>query len=128
MLVAIRKPYRTRMGTVKHESAPKFGIAPVYWREVVSPNGTSANIRQVNPPERDPYNTAVAEELTHLVEEQKTGIVRLVRLTGIPRATLGRYLAGERDIKVAELRKIADALNVGIDVILTEAEGRLKEG
>ena len=81
----------------------------------------------MNAPERDPYNTAVAEELSHLVKEQQTGIVRLVRLTGIPRATLGRYLTGERDIKVAELRKIADALNVGIDEILIQAEGRIEQ-
>jgi transcriptional regulator with XRE-family HTH domain len=77
-------------------------------------------------PARDPFNTAVAAELKARVQQDVTGIVRLSKLTGIPRATLGRYLDGERDIRVAVLRKIADALNVEVSAILTEAERRLK--
>jgi hypothetical protein len=115
------------MGTVKPETTTNSGTNRYTAVKGVYPNGTTATIEQVNAPERDPYNTAVAAELSHLVEVQQTGIVRLVRLTGIPRATLGRYLAGDRDIKVAELRKIAEALNVGIDVILSEADRRLEQ-
>lgn len=87
---------------------------------------TTASIIRVTEIERDPYNTAVAEELSVQVDKAQTGIVRLSKLTGIPRGTLRRYLDGERDIKVAELRKIADALNVALADILREAEGRLK--
>lgn len=92
----------------------------------VYPYGNGGSIMRVTEIERDPYNTAVAEELTLLVGEAQTGIVRLSKLTGIPRGTLRRYLDGDRDIKVAELRKIADALRVELADILREAERRLK--
>lgn len=82
---------------------------------------------RVNAPIRDPFNTAVAAELTRLVGEEQTGIVRLVRLTGIPRASLKRYLDGDRDIRVAELRKIASALNVSVADILTEADRSIEK-
>lgn len=82
---------------------------------------------QVNAPIRDPFNTAVAAELTRLVGEEQTGIVRLVRLTGIPRASLKRYLDGDRDIRVAELRKIASALNVPVSEILAKADRSFQE-
>lgn len=78
---------------------------------------------RVNQPiERDPFNTAVAAVLTRLAEDDNTGPTRLVKITGISRATIDRYLNGERDIKVAELRKIAAALHVDIAEILAEAE------
>lgn len=76
---------------------------------------------------RDPYNTAVAGALNAEFESQDFGEARMVRATGIPRATLRRYLNGERDIRVAELRKITAALRVPVSRILNEAERRLKE-
>lgn len=77
-------------------------------------------------PERDPFNTAVAKVLSEYFEEKDFGEARLVRATGIPRATVRRYLSGERDIRVAELRKIADAFEVPLAVILAKAEGHIQ--
>lgn len=107
------------MGTVKHETnARQKSSHDRDW----NPNGNRTSLMRMNAVERDPFNTAVAAELTDLVEKAQTGIVRLSRLTGIPRGSLKRYLDGERDIKVAELRKIADALNAPLADILAKAE------
>lgn len=89
--------------------------------------GASCKVSCMNASTRDPFNTAVAAELTRLVEQAQTGIVRLSRLTGIPRGSLKRYLDGERDLRVAELRKIADALHANVADVLTEAERSIKE-
>ena len=75
--------------------------------------------------ERDPYNTAVAAELSRLVDQTETGMMRLSRLTGIPRGTLHRYLNGTRDIRIAELRKIVTAVDGDIADVLREAERSL---
>lgn len=89
---------------------------------------TSTNIAQVNDnKDRDPFNTAVAAELKRLVIDDETGMMRLARKTGIPRSTLNRYLDGQRDIRVAELRKIADALNVPVGDVLTQAARSLEQ-
>jgi transcriptional regulator with XRE-family HTH domain len=76
---------------------------------------------------RDPYNNAVAKVLNDAFEAQDFGEARLVRATGISRSTLRRYLSGERDIRVAELRKIAAALRLPVSKILSEAERSLKK-
>jgi DNA-binding Xre family transcriptional regulator len=114
--VAIRTPYGTHLGTSTTKGL-RIGFQLETVRVVLTP---------VSPdPARDPYNTAVAAELKARLQDDITGIVRLSKLTGIPRATLGRYLNGERDIRVGVLRKIAAALNVEVGDILTEAERRL---
>ena len=75
---------------------------------------------------RDPFNTAVAKILSDIFAAKDFGEARLVRATGIPRATIRRYLSGERDIRVAELRKIADAFEVPLAGILTQAEREIE--
>ena len=46
----------------------------------------------------------------------------LARLTGITEATLSRYVNGNRIPKATTLKKIADALGVGLDYFFTEEE------
>ena len=79
-------------------------------------------------PERDPFNTAVAAELTRLVGDEDTGLARLARLTGIHRSSLRRYLSGERGIRISELRKIARALHANVGDIFAEAERSIEQG
>ena len=72
--------------------------------------------------ERDPYNTAVAAILNERYIATGSELARLVKATGLGRNTVLRYLAGERDIRVAELRKFAKALGLNMAVIMREAE------
>ena len=46
----------------------------------------------------------------------------LARLTGITEVTLSRYVNGNRTPKATTLKKIADALGVGLDYFFTEEE------
>ena len=46
----------------------------------------------------------------------------LARLTGITEVTLSRYVNGNRIPKATTLKKIADALGVGLDYFFTEEE------
>lgn len=59
---------------------------------------------------RDPYNSAVAEVLNELYKKNGSELAHLAEAVGASRMTIKRYLKGERDIRVAELRKISDAL------------------
>jgi len=87
------------------------------------PNGNTRTVVQVKEePARDPFNTAVAQILNDLFVAKDFGEARLVRATGIPRATVRRYLNGERPIRVAELRKIAAAFDEPLADILTKAQ------
>jgi len=86
--------------------------------------GTLSRVTEEKP--RDPFNTAVATELNAAFERKDFGWERLVRATGISRATLRRYLEGKRDIRVAELRKISTALGEPIADIMTKAQGSLE--
>jgi transcriptional regulator with XRE-family HTH domain len=76
---------------------------------------------------RDPYNTAIAAVLKDSFDSQDYGEARLVRATGISRASLRRYLDGDRDIKIADLRKIAAALHMTMPKVVSEADRRLKQ-
>jgi len=50
----------------------------------------------------------------------------LVRITGKSKNTVLRYLHGERDIRVTELRKFADALGVPVEDVFAEADRRVE--
>ena len=76
--------------------------------------------------ERDPYNSAVAEVLNELYEKDGSQLARLAEAVGASRMTIRRYLKGDRDIRVAELRKFADALGVPIEDVFTEADRRVE--
>jgi len=76
---------------------------------------------------RDPFNTAIAQCLKERFDREDFGIMRLVRATGLPRASLNRYLSGERDIPVAALRRIADALAYPVATVVRDAERSLKD-
>ena len=81
----------------------------------------------MNPdPERDPFNTAVAAVLNRLYVADGSQMTRILDEAGMKKNTLLRYLSGERDIRVVELRKIAAALNADVADIVAEAEGHLK--
>jgi transcriptional regulator with XRE-family HTH domain len=76
-------------------------------------------------PARDPFNTAVAAVLNDLYVADGSQMTRVTQQMGVSKNTLLRYLDGERDIRVAELRKLAAALNTEVRTILAEAERRL---
>lgn len=71
---------------------------------------------------RDPLNTAVAGILNEAYKEQGSRLGWLVKESKVARSTVDRYLDGSRDIKVAELRKIAAALGLNMLEILEKAE------
>jgi transcriptional regulator with XRE-family HTH domain len=52
-------------------------------------------------------------------------MTRLVQATGKSKNTVLRYLAGERDIRVAELKKFAGALELSLGDIFAEADRRV---
>ena len=76
---------------------------------------------------RDPFNTAVANVLNELYKAKGSELAYLAQEVGTSRMSIRRYLNGERDIRVAELRKFADALGVPVAYILTKAEGRVEQ-
>ena len=71
---------------------------------------------------RDPLNTAVAEILNEAYINKGSRLSWLVKESGVARSTVVRYLDGTRDIRVAELRKIADVLGLTMSQILIKAE------
>ena len=75
----------------------------------------------------DPFDEVVSEVTKEIFTEQDFGKARLVRATGISRSTIGRYLDGERGMRVVELRKIADALGTTPAKILVEAQRRFQK-
>ncbi len=78
------------------------------------------------PPVTDTFNAAVAAVLNDIYVADGSQLTRVTREAGISKMSLGRYLSGERHIRVVDLRKIAAALNAEVGDILTEAERRLK--
>ena len=74
---------------------------------------------------RDPYNTAVASVLNDAYIRLNSPMTRLVQATGKSKNTVLRYLAGERDIRVAELKKFAGALELSLEDIFAEADRRV---
>lgn len=78
------------------------------------------------PPKPDPFNTAVAAVLNDLYIADGSQLTRITKETGISKMSLGRYLSGERHIRVVDLRKIADALNVDVADVVSKAERNLK--
>jgi transcriptional regulator with XRE-family HTH domain len=77
-------------------------------------------------PARDPFNAAVASVIRDLYVADGSQLTRVASSAQLSKHTLLRYLDGERDIRVAHLRKIATALNSEVRTIVAEAEGRLK--
>lgn len=76
------------------------------------------------PIDTDAYNKAIAAILTREFEDQDFGEMRMVRATGIPRSSLGRYLDGTRPIPVAKFRLIAAALGIKPGVITDKADAQ----
>lgn len=71
-------------------------------------------------------NDAVAATLR--AERAVAGLttLALAERSGVPERTLMRILAAERDISVAQVEKLADALGVTPIYVVTEAERRLE--
>ena len=110
-----------RVGSVKSKSK-----LSQYW-PTVAKRGLAGNLFRVNTEiVRDPYNTAVASVLNDAYIRLNSPMTRLVRVTGKSKNTVLRYLNGERDIRVAELRKFADALGIPIEDVLAEADRRVE--
>jgi len=61
---------------------------------------------------------ALGTLIRHAAEEQQMPLVKLARAAGMPRASLYRYLDGERDMPLSALTAIAGALNVAPDALL----------
>lgn len=76
---------------------------------------------------RDPYNTAVAAALDRIYVSKGSPLAQVAEAVGISRMTVRRYLNGERDIRVVELRGFADALGVTVAEILREADRGVKQ-
>ena len=122
MLVSIRIQYRTHVGTSQAQNNNSFQTPPCTHAE----QGTT--LRRVKEEKtRDPYNTAIATCLKTRFDTEDFGMMRLVRATGIPRASLNRYLSGERDIPVAVLRRIAAVLTYPVATVVRDAERSLKD-
>jgi len=76
--------------------------------------------------ERDPYNTTVAEVINEIYEANGSPLAATITKSGVSKNTILRYLSGERDIRVGELRKIAAALNVTLAQVMAEADRRFE--
>lgn len=59
-----------------------------------------------------------AQQLNEAMQEQHMTQYRLSQLTGIPQATLSRYLSGKREIGIYYLVLICRTLNVSADYLL----------
>jgi len=77
---------------------------------------------------RDPYNTAVAAALDRIYVSKGSPLAQVADAVGVSRMTIRRYLNGDRDIRVAELRAFAEALGVSIAEILREADRDVEQG
>ena len=75
---------------------------------------------------RDPYNTAIAKVLNEIYVSQGSPLGRVADEVGVARMSVIRYLKGERDIRVVELRRFAVALGVTVEDVLSEAERRIQ--
>lgn len=84
-------------------------------------------VQSVNEITRDPYNEAVAEVLREIYINQGSPLGQVSAVVGVSRMSIRRYLTGERDIKVVELRRFAEALSVSVTSVLVEADRRLEQ-
>lgn len=121
------------MGTVKSQNRHFINRQRLTRRGCQPPNGNCgrshivATLSRVNDEiTRDPFNIAVAAVLNDAYERLNSPLTRLMRATGKSKNTVLRYLAGDRDIRVAELRNITAALGISIADVLNEAERRVK--
>jgi transcriptional regulator with XRE-family HTH domain len=71
---------------------------------------------------------AVAAQIRAELAAAGLTVTAAVKLTGIPRPTIDRYLKGERDIPLAKLMTIARALDIDAHVILRRASERMDHG
>jgi len=109
------------LGSVKSKSK----LSPNW--PTVAKRGLAGNLFRVKEEiVRDPYNTAVASVLNDAYKRLNSPMTRLVQATGKSKNTVLRYLAGERDIRVVELRKLARALELSLGDVFTEADRRVE--
>lgn len=62
----------------------------------------------------------IGENIKKVRESKKVSQEQLSKISGIPRTSLGRYERGERTPTIDMVNKIADALNVNINILITK--------
>lgn len=62
----------------------------------------------------------ISVKLNHFLEKKKITAYRLAIITGISEAAISRYRSGKRTPRPAELRKIAEALDVKVSQLFSE--------
>jgi transcriptional regulator with XRE-family HTH domain len=73
-----------------------------------------------------PFTLALARELRIALDDSPLRFRKdLAEASGVPIRTLKRYLDGEREIPLTELRSIARALGVSVASLIDCAEDRL---
>ena len=76
-------------------------------------------------PQQDPFTTALARELRIALDDSPLRTRKeLTEASGVPPRSLKRYLDGEREIPLTELRSLARALGVSLTAIIDKAEER----
>jgi transcriptional regulator with XRE-family HTH domain len=75
--------------------------------------------------QKSPMNQAVAAEIRAERGAQRMTVKQLALASGMVESTLNRALAGERDINVTQLTKIAAALGTTPDALMTRAVDRM---
>jgi len=107
------------MGSVK----PRWAD---FTRSSVSGGPVRASLGHVSP--NLSTNDALAAEIDGEREAQRIKPGMLAELSGIPYRTLARYLNGEREITVTVLDKLAEALEVPGEELLSRAKARQGRG
>lgn len=74
----------------------------------------------------DPFTLALAREVRIALDDSGLRFRKdLAESADIPMRSLKRYLDGEREIPLTELRSIARALGVSVTALIDRAEDRL---
>lgn len=74
----------------------------------------------------DPFTAALAREVRIALDDSPLRFRKdLAEAAGVPMRSLKRYLDGEREIPLTELRSIARALGVSVIALIDRAEDRL---
>ncbi|MDR1513864.1 MAG: helix-turn-helix transcriptional regulator [Propionibacteriaceae bacterium] len=72
----------------------------------------------------DAERTAIMAQLRAEIAAAGLSVAELCRRAGVPRPTIDRYLAGERDMPLSTLHRIARAVRVEPATILARAKDR----
>ena len=68
------------------------------------------------------YVTAFSNNLKELLNSEGITPYELSKRTGVPQASLSRYLSCQREISLGNLCKIADYFNEEVDVLIGRKE------